>query len=355
MRLALLAVLALPALVGSGITSTKMAVPRAAHTATLLPSGHVLVAGGCTVESCELDEPGATTELFDPSTSRFNPGPQLGAPRVGHVAALLADGSVLIAGGWLPSGVTATAERYDAARGAFLPAGTMTTPRGSPTATRLGDGRVLLAGGSADGRVLRSAELYVPRTGRFARTGALAVARGAHVAVALRDGRVLVIGGSDGRRVLASTELYDPRLGRFVPGPALVTARHKHAAVVLRDGSVLVVGGSNERDGSGRYATAELWRPGWPRFRSTGRMADRRFKLADGVARLPDGRVLVAGGARRLELYDPRKRSFAGAGRIGAELSFSTATLLRDGRVLVAGGYDERITISSTAWIVSTG
>jgi hypothetical protein len=354
MRLLLVGLLALPALVGS-MPSTKMAVPRAAHTATLLPSGRVLVVGGCTADSCELDERGATSELFDPATSRFGPGPQLSAPRVGHVAALLPDGSVLVAGGWLPTGLTASAERYDPASGAFVPAGRMTTPRGSPIATRLADGRVLIAGGSGDRGVLRSAEVYDPRTGTFVPTGQLAVGRGAHAAVALRDGRVLVIGGSDGRHVLASTELYDPRFGRFQPGPRLVTARHKHAAVALRDGSVLVVGGSDERDGFGRYDSAELWKPGWPRFRPAGRMANRRYKLADAVARLADGRVLVAGGARELERYDPRTRRFEAAGRIGAELAFSTATLLRDGRVLVAGGYDERIRVTRTAWIIPTG
>jgi hypothetical protein len=176
-------------------------------------------------------------------------------------------------------------------------------------------------------------------------------AREAHAAVALRDGRVLVVGGrSTSGGVLASVEVYDPRTGRFAPAGRLRVARHKHAAVRLRDGSVLVVGGSDARDFAGGHATAEIFDPATGRARRLVRMGEARFKLPDAVVRLPSGRVLVAAGGVTVEVYDPRTRRFRAGGRIGAPLSFSTATVLRDGRVLVAGGYDERIAVTGSVW-----
>ena len=83
-------------------------------------------------------------------------------------------------------------------------------------------------------------------------------------------------------------------------------------------------------------------------------MAVRRFKLGDSVSLLADGRVLVGGGDPLLEVYDPRRGAFRPAGRTGRELAFATATRLKDGRVLVAGGYDRNLQINRTAWIVAT-
>ena len=130
----LLGLVVLPALVTGGVPSVQTTVPRAAHTATALPSGKVLLAGGCSRDSCELDERGATTELFDPATSRFERGPSMSVERVGHLAAALPDGSVLVAGGWTERGLTRTAERYDPDTGAFHPVGRLRTARGGETA-----------------------------------------------------------------------------------------------------------------------------------------------------------------------------------------------------------------------------
>jgi hypothetical protein len=117
----LLALAVLAALVTGGVPSTQMTVPRAVHTATPLPSGKVLLAGGCSRDSCETDERGTTTELFDPATNRFERGPSMSVERVGHLAAALPDGSVLVVGGWTEGGLTRTAERYDPDDGAFHP------------------------------------------------------------------------------------------------------------------------------------------------------------------------------------------------------------------------------------------
>lgn len=331
-----------------------MSVPRAVHSATLLPSGEVLVAGGCAVDGCELDERGATTELYDPATGRFRSGPRLSRPRLGHAALRLPDGRVLIAGGWISSGPTATTEVFDPRTNTIGPGARMTTARAGFAFAPLGRGRFLFTGGENGQRTVRAAEIFDAATGRFRRTADMRVARNAHTATPLRGGRVLVAGGRDERDlVLRSTEIFDARRGRFLPGPALTLHRHKHAAVSLRDGGVLVVGGSDDRDFQGRYASVERLAPGAKRFARAGRMAESRFKLPDAVVRLPSGQVVIAGGGRRLELYDPPTRRFRSLGTVSEPLAFGTATVLRDGRVLVVGGYDDQIDVSRGAWIAT--
>jgi hypothetical protein len=130
--------------------------------------------------------------------------------------------------------------------------------------------------------------------------------------------------------------------------------RYKHAAVLLRDGNVLVVGGSDGRDWQGPYAAAELYERARGAFSPAGQMQSPRFKLPAAVALLRDGKVLVAGGGEQAEVFDPASRTFSTAGRMDAPRFYSTATLLADGRVLVAGGYDRRINASARAWVYKT-
>lgn len=131
-------------------------------------------------------------------------------------------------------------------------------------------------------------------------------------------------------------------LGRIVPAGQLAARRFDQTATLLPDGRVLVVGGSNRLAWHGEHASAELFDPATGRFSRTGDMAHARFKLRDGVVRLPGGEVLVAGGAERAELFDPATGSFhAVAGGPLEGFLFSTATLLPDSTVLIAGGYGD--------------
>jgi Kelch motif len=351
LALAFLGVGAIPAAV---VPASSLSSPRAAHSATLLRSGEVLIAGGCSIDSCELDARGAETELFDPSTGRFRPGPRLRRPRVGHAAFRIPDGRVVIAGGWHGTQPTASTEIYDPARNSITSGPAMTSPRGGLTVTPLGGGRFLVACGEDGRRPLASAEIFDASSMRFRRTGSMGSPRFAHAAAPLGRDLVLVTGGGDARDlVLSTTEVYDAQAGRFTRGPAMTTNRYKHAAVPLGGGAALVVGGSNGRDFNGRYASAERYDPRTRRFRRVGAMTERRFKLPDAVVRLPSGRVLVAGGGARVEVYEPAARRFRAAGRVGGSLAFATATVLGDGRVLVAGGYDDRIRVSRAAWLVT--
>lgn len=335
------------------IRIASMSVSRAAHTATLLPDGSVLITGGCVRESCEAGELSASAELYDPVTGVFKPATSMTIARVGSSATLLQDGRVLIAGGWSGRQPTASAELYDPASGSFTPTGAMTTRRGGHTETLLADGRVLLTGGFDGSRSLASAELYDPSSGAFSATGSMTVARNAHGASSLLEGEVLVTGGSsEQEEVLASAELYDIATGRFMQTREMTAARHKHASVALQDGQVLIIGGSDARDGRGQYTSTELYEPASGVFRSGARMRAARFKLPAAVALLPNGEVLVAGSDASAEIYSPETDSFRVVrGSLEADRAFSTATLLQNGEVLIAGGYDPRIMLTADAWV----
>jgi hypothetical protein len=125
-------------------------------------------------------------------------------------------------------------------------------------------------------------------------------------------------------------------------------------ATTLSDGRVLVIGGSNESDRGGKTKRLELYDPASGRFVPVGEMLEARFKIPDAAVRLSDGRVLVAGGADRPEVIDPKTwRSREINLSLGDMLNFSTATALPNGDVLVAGGYSEHgIHPTSRAWVI---
>lgn len=352
MRYALAGLLVPLSIAGGPINSgPSMAFPRAAHTATLLFSGKVLVAGGCTEPSCELSADGATTELYDPRVNRFVRGPRMSRPRVSHTATRLPNGDVLVAGGWEGREVTASAELYVAATGRFVPVGSMRDARGGSVAVHLGRGRVLIFGGTGQKGVLRTAEIFDARTRSFARVGSMSVARGGHSAVKLVGGKVLVTGGADGGgRVLRSAELFDPRASRFRRVGRMQTARHKHASVSHQGSGALIFGGSDERDFRGRYASVEYFDVRRGTFRYLRPMLNPRFKFDGTAIPLSYSNVLLAGGADAVELYS-LKRGPHRLGRTGERLAFGTATRLRHG-ILLAGGYDDGIQVSRSTWLI---
>ncbi|HXL79282.1 MAG TPA: kelch repeat-containing protein [Pyrinomonadaceae bacterium] len=327
--------------------TSNMTAARSGHTATLLPNGQVLIAGG-------MERNGVlfrSAELYDPTTGRFTAANQsMNTQRVGHSATPLRNGKVLIAGGWSSQGLLATAELYDPGAGVFTPTGSMSVARGDFTATLLASGDVLVAGGENSGALL-SAEIYDPATGQFTQTGNMNAGRTMHTAVLLSDGRVLVAGGGAYQHPLATAELYNATSGTFTVTGSMTVPRYKQAALLLADGNVLVVGGSDGRDWQGQYANAEIYSPANGAFSNIAHMNMARFKLPAAVALLKSGKVLIAGGGEQVEIYDPASRTFSVAtGRMDAAKFYSTATMLTDGRVLVAGGYDNHSVASAKAW-----
>jgi len=337
--------------VGSIVRGAEMLEPRSGHTATLLPDGRVLIAGGMGRNQDFY----RSAELFDPATGKFSATGEMQIVRVGNVAVLLRSGKVLIAGGWIGHGVTDEAELYDPATGRFTTIAHMTTKRGRPEATLLRDGNVLVTGGGGDtdsgGSTITSAEIFDAATLKFRNTGAMPFARITHTATLLADGRVLIAGGR-GSEVNISAEIYDPKTGAFRETGRMATSRYKHTAGLLPDGRVLIAGGWDERYWHGTLSSAEIYDPQRGTFTISAPLHDARFKLPDVAVQLRSGQVLVAGGNRHAELYDARTGKFVVVdGDTGDSRHYMSETLLSDGRVPLAGGYAYTPEATAQTWI----
>ena len=320
---------------------------RAGHTATLLKNGRVLIAGGWDSTARKL----SSAEIYDPETEAFQPTGNLATPRSNHAAALLGDGRVLITGGYTidcaGEGCVAgdgTAELYDPATGVFRPAGRMVAAHANHAAVLLPSGKVLLVGGNlARGGVARPApaELYDPGTAGFQALG-WAAAFGSS-ATLLPGGRVFIAGGWNS----PSFWIYDPGRGVLSPAGSLATypiGMYWHTATLLGNGSVLIAGGADDGDGANTLGNAELYDPASGTFT---RIVPMRPRSSHTATLLPGGSVLMAGGgyspveaqsAAVAEIYDSTTASFTATGAQLAARGGHTATLLVDGRVLLAGG-----------------
>ncbi|HET7064061.1 MAG TPA: kelch repeat-containing protein [Rudaea sp.] len=284
--------------------------------------------------------------------SIWTPSGNLTTARVNHTATLLANGNVLVAGG----AVNTTAELYDPATRGWTPTGSLGTARSQHTATLLDNGKVLVAGGAGSTCTytcnVASAELYDPASGTWSATGSMAASRFGHTATLLQNGKVLVAGGY-GTDYLASAELYDPATGSWSPTANMSQRRTGHQAVRLQDGKVLVLGGSDDIDDGFFFSSAELYDPDTGTWGATGSMKWPRFTPV--ATLLQNGRVLVAGGdgfdqvtqgwhttLSSAEIYDPVSKTFVATNPLLAGQEGFTASALPDGTVLVAGGFSAR-------------
>ena len=329
----------------------KMQSQRSGHTATLLRDGRVLIAGGMILNQQFL----STAEIYDPATHKFSYTGRMAKARVGHASVLLNDGKVLIVGGWIGGGATDTAEIYDPVSNSFrVVQSRMKDKRGQVTATLLADGRVLIVGG-ADYNVhaLNSAEVFDPKTNQFITTGSMRQSRWMHTSSLLASGKVLIAGGADENgKVLASAELYDPKSGSFSAAGEMLSNRCKHTAATLPDGRVILAGGSDEMGWKGNLAHAEIYEPSANRFVAIADMANARFKLPQQAAVLPSGDVLVAGGSENSELFLAESQRFIPvSGTLDAPRHYMTETALKDGSVLMTGGYPNGPGPTDKAWI----
>jgi hypothetical protein len=334
--------------VGSVSAGAMMLEPRSGHSATLLPDGKVLIAGGMRRNQDFYK----SAELFDPVTGKFHLTGEMNEGRVGQIAVLLPSGKVLIAGGWVGHGGTSSAELYDPATSKFALISSMQSRRGRPSATLLSNGDVLIAGGEEnDNEALASAEIFHAKSKSFQKTGSMHHARVAHTATLLHDGRVLVVGGYAGS-VSASGELYDPKAGTFTETGSLATARCKHTAGMLPDGRVLIAGGSDNRGWKGNLSSAEIYDAKTGKFTAASALNDSRFKLPDEAVPLGSGKLLVAGGSKTAEIFDPVVEKFVVVeGQMNDAWHYLTETRLKDGRVLLAGGYGYSDRATAQTWI----
>jgi subtilisin family serine protease len=268
-------------------------------------------------------------------TLRFVGAGALATARSGHTATLLPNGKVLVVGGWGSSGILSSAELYDPATGMWTATGPLTTPRDTHTATLLSNGKVLIAGGYGG---QNSAELYDPLTGMWTATGSLRTPRDTHTATLLSNGKVLIAGGygySGGGGYLSSAEVYDPATGTWTATGALSTARELHTATLLPNGKVLVAGGAYHDGANWIFlSSAELYDPATGTWTPTGALISARWQYT--ATLLPNGKLLVAAGWTHsrwdsAELYDPATGMWTATGALSDGRYRHTATLLPNG------------------------
>jgi len=225
--------------------TSPMTAARDFQTATLLVNGNVLVAGGFSSNGASTGTTN-TAEIYYPATGLWAPTSSMGTPRENATATLLPDGSVLVAGGYDSNTAQYlnTAEIYYSTSATWVQVpNTMTARRGFDTATLLQNGKVLIVGGVNSGGALKAAEIYDPATETFSATGSLPQPLYQHTATLLPDGKVLIAGGDTGSGETAAAYLYDPGAGTFTVTGSLNVPRFNHTATLLPDGKVLVAGG----------------------------------------------------------------------------------------------------------------
>jgi hypothetical protein len=332
--------------------NTRMTDQRWAPDVVLLEDGHTaLIAGGYSYATHQCV---ASADLFDERTGAFRPcRGTLNDDRDFATATLLPNGSVLIAGGFnTHTGSLDTAEIFDPNTEQFTPlASRLSRGRELFGATTLSDGRVLLSGGLDlwTGHTQNSADLFDPRTNTFTLTAnTLHQDRFGQATVRLADGRVLLVGGKSvvlghSDICLASAEIFDPRTNRFHRAKApMHFPRDRPTATLLTDGTVLIAGG---QDGKITPTLAELFDSRTEKFTllpaplNAGRMAH-------GAVSLPDGRVLLAGGwnasaqasIASTEIYDPQTRLFSAGASLPLPVLDAGWVVFPDGMVLCAGG-----------------
>lgn len=284
--------------------------------------------------------------------------PTLTSKRAAHTATLLNDGKVLITGGFsaaaLPAPALDTAELYDPVTNTFTAiADRMRSVRTSHAATRLADGRVLLTGGQTNnnGDGTATAELFDPATQTFTSvTAAMASPRGGHASVLLNDGKVLVMGGyNNDCASLNSAEVFDPSTQLFTAvASTMATGRSELEAISLANGMVLLTGGGSC---DSTFDTAELFDPATQSFTAISATMTA-LRGGHGAGRLSNGSILVSGGGTTgssppstlvsldtAELFDPSTQKFSAISKKMTVPRFMhTQTTLSDGTALLTGG-----------------
>ncbi|MBI2386151.1 MAG: fibronectin type III domain-containing protein [Elusimicrobia bacterium] len=372
----------------SPVGGSSTADNRYGHTATLLPNNDQLFFGGraCSGVTCatqvsniSLDMPLVTSEKNFAATTGL-----AAQKRAFHTSTLLPDGDILIAGGTNGPSILSHAELFTPATELFSPVnGEMRYVRDLHTATLLPNGRVLIAGGfttnAASTGSTNTAEIYYPDTKRFIETTPMISSRSNHSAIMLPDGKVFVAGGfGPGDVITGNSEIFISTQSRWVPAATMPGGceRAIHATVQLRDGRILLIGGVNS---SGPLSTVARYDPALNTWDCASVAAIGNgtpggpFALRSHTATLLfDGRVLVAGGndglgeANRSFIYDPAGNAWTSTDPLPLlQPRFNhTATFLPNGNVMISGGSQrfgnvpvsiENYHVNASTWVTGGG
>jgi hypothetical protein len=279
-------------------TSTpSMSTARWWHSATALEDGRVLVVGGDTSASA------SSAEIYDPKTDTWKLTKPPAFSHGNHVAALLCDGQVLVAGDWDGNADGQKAEVYDPVADTWTPAGTMVFSHTYGTATLLDNCNVLVAGGY---KALTAGEVYDPANKVWSPTlNEMSTSRFFHASTALPGGKALVTGGGVDNLGIwytyTNVDVYDDATRMWTQVGSMTIERRGHTATLMPDGKVLVTGGTSGGTDNGTDGGLQIYIN---------------------------------------ELYDVATDTWTVAPRLVTARSSHTATLLSTGVLLIAGGMD---------------
>ena len=291
--------------------------------------------------------------------------------RINHTATFVASGKILVVGGESDNGGISSLEIYDTENGSWVNGQPLPNPRFGHTANLIGRESLLIAGGEDGENITSSTVVYNANADTWTSSLDMLQPRTKHVSSNLRDGRVIVVGGSNTSGLLSSAEIYDPVLQHWTSSGESLFPRIGHSVTTLKNGMILVVGGqipiekSNQNPlllcenpdetvpsvgptkryycEDGAVTLTEIYDPVNDSWKKSSALLTSRWGHT--ATLLDDGRVLVAGGknnsspAVESEIFDPDTETWVSAGQMIYERTDHTASLLSDGRVLIAGGF----------------
>ena len=291
--------------------------------------------------------------------------------RINHTATFLESGKILVVGGESNDGGISSLEIYDSENGSWVNGQSLPNPRFGHTANLIGRESVLIAGGEDGENPTASTVIYNANADMWTPSLDMLQPRTKHASSILTDGRVIVVGGTNSSGTLSSSEIYDPVLQHWTSSGESLLPRIGHSVTALRNGMLLVVGGqipiekSNQNSfllcensdeavpsvgvtsgydcEDGAATVTEIYDPTNDSWKKSSPLLTPRWGHT--ATLLDDGRVLVAGGknnylsAIESEIFDPNTETWVSAGQMSYERTGHTASLLSDGRVLIAGGF----------------
>lgn len=354
---------------------------RAFATALVRPDNKPLLVGGARgalLAQVATDQ----TEIYDPVTDLFNPGPTMNWPRSLHTQTELNDGRFLICGG-VDDGNNpqATCEVYDPVADAFVSVASMNVPRMGATATLLSDGRVFVSGGlealstmptqlQAIRDAVDSTEIYDPVADTWTFGPPMSDPRAGHIALQRTDQKIVLCGGISWYpnfffgwlpTVETSCDIYDPVANTMSAGPSMNDARALIEPVEIAPDRWLIAGGMNGLsiipfNAGNPTATAEIYDASTNTWTAVGSMATARVNQKGWA--LPNGTFMLAGGGdgsilapvplNSTEIFDPATNTFSPGPSMNLPRAAAGMVRMPQGQVFLFGGADSGSTITNT-------
>jgi hypothetical protein len=332
------------------------------HQATLLNDGNVLITDGNAYKDSAHCPGNGFGLVYNVQEKKITRSSTFSGARHHHTSTLLRNGKVLIAGGHSKACLQSlkTAYLYDPEKNTFQKTGDLNEARESHTATLLMDGRVLLTGGDhyenqglggGSTGLLKSTEIYDPKTGKFTKADNMAIPRAFHTATLIKNGNVIII-GSDSSRLI---EIYNPSNGKFVSGGELIMKRKSMSTVLLNEETIVIIDGVTKpfrysaKNKENDEKIIEIYNPRTKKTKTEGYLDKLRGQHT--ATRLNDGSIFIAGGLQErvwflpvncldnAELYSPLQNKMIGSIKMSSSRAGHKAVLLKNGTVLIIGGY----------------